>query len=136
VVLGYGRGGVPSRPSILYVEDDSAIADMYALGLNRAGFELTVAGDWPAGLRLLRARHFDLVVLDVMLPGPSGMEALEAIRADPALRELPVAILSNSELTPEVHQRAIALGILGWLTKSRTPPPMVVRTFRRWLAMS
>jgi two-component system, OmpR family, response regulator MtrA len=136
VVLGYGRGGVPSRPSILYVEDDSAIADMYALGLNRAGFELTVAGDWPAGLRLLRARHFDLVVLDVMLPGPSGMEALEAIRADPALRELPVAILSNSELTPEVHTRAIDLGILGWLTKSRTPPPMAARTIRRWLGVS
>jgi two-component system response regulator MtrA len=126
---------VPSRPSILYVEDDSAIADMYALGLDRAGFELTVAGDWPAGLKLLRARHFDLVVLDVMLPGPSGMDALEAIRADPALRDLPVAILSNSELTPDVHERAVNLGILGWLTKSRTPPPMVVRTIRRWLGV-
>ena len=126
---------MPSRPSILYVEDDSAIADMYALGLDRGGFELTVAGDWPAGLKLLRARHFDLVVLDVMLPGPSGMEALEAIRADPALKDLPVAILSNSELTPDVHERAADLGILGWLTKSRTPPPMVVRTIRRWLGV-
>jgi CheY-like chemotaxis protein len=126
---------VPSRPSILYVEDDSAIADMYALGLDRGGFELTVAGDWPAGLKLLRARHFDLVVLDVMLPGPSGMEALEAIRADPALKDVPVAILSNSELTPDVHERAVDLGILGWLTKSRTPPPMVVRTIRRWLGV-
>ena len=126
---------MPSRPSILYVEDDSAIADKYALGLDRGGFELTVAGDWPAGLKLLRARHFDLVVLDVMLPGPSGMEALEAIRADPALKDVPVAILSNSELTPDVHERAVDLGILGWLTKSRTPPPMVVRTIRRWLGV-
>lgn len=132
-MLGYGRCGVPSRLSILFVEDDSTIADMYAIGLNRAGFDLTVAGNWPAGLRLLRARRFDLVVLDVMLPGPSGMEALEAIRTDPALKDLPVAILSNSELTPEVHEQAVALGILGWLTKSRTPPPMVVRTIRRWL---
>jgi len=133
--LGYGLVGVPSRPSILYVEDDSAIADMYALGIRRAGFELTVAGDWPAGRRLLRARRFDLVVLDVMLPGTSGMEALEEIRSDPSLRQLPVAILSNSELTPEVHARAVDLGILGWLTKSRTPPPLVVRTIRRWLAV-
>jgi CheY-like chemotaxis protein len=133
--LGYGRVGVPSRLSILYVEDDAAIADMYALGLRRAGFELTIAGDWPAGLRQLHARSFDLVVLDVMLPGTSGMDALEAIRADPALRLLPVAILSNSDLTPEIHARAIDLGILGWLTKSRTPPPMVVRTIRRWLGV-
>ena len=125
---------MPSRPTILYVEDDRAIADMYALGIRRAGFELIIADDWPAGLRLLRSRRFDLVVLDVMLPGPSGMEALEVMRADPALREVPVAILSNSELPPEVHARAADLGILGWLTKSRTPPPLVVRTIRRWLA--
>jgi len=77
---------VPSRPSILYVEDDASIAEMYSLGLGRAGFDLTVAGDWPSGRRLLRKRSFDVVLLDVMLPGPSGMRALEEIRADPALR--------------------------------------------------
>ncbi len=125
---------MPSRPAILYVEDDGAVAEMYALGLRRAGFDLTVAGSWPDGLKLLRAKSFALVILDIMLPGPSGMDALEAIRADPALRELKVAVLSNSELTPEVHARAMAFGILGWLTKSRTPPPLVARTIRRWLA--
>jgi CheY-like chemotaxis protein len=108
---------------------------MYSLGFRRYGFDLTVAADWPAGLGLLRARVFDLTLLDVMLPGPSGMEALEQIRADPVLHDIPVAILSNSEVTPEVHERAIELGILGWLTKSRTPPPMVVRTIRRWLGV-
>jgi CheY-like chemotaxis protein len=108
---------------------------MYSLGLGRAGFDLTVARDWPTGRRLLRQRNFDLVLLDVMLPGASGMDALEAIRADPALRHNLVAILSNSELTPEVHERAISLGILGWLTKSRCPPPLVARNIRRWLAV-
>jgi CheY-like chemotaxis protein len=125
---------VLSLPSILYVEDDGAIAEMYALGLRRTGFDLTIAPDWPAGLRLLHKQSFDLVLLDVMLPGPSGMDALDTIRADPKLRDLRVAILSNSELTPEVHARATHLGILGWLTKSRYPPPLVARTIRRWLA--
>jgi CheY-like chemotaxis protein len=124
---------VPSRPSILYVEDDASIAEMYSLGLGRAGFDLTVAGDWPSGRRLLRKRSFDVVLLDVMLPGPSGMRALEEIRADPALRHNLVGILSNSDLTPVVHERAVSLGILGWLTKSRCPPPLVARTIRRWL---
>ena len=125
---------MPSRPSILYVEDDAAIAEMYSLGLRRAGFDLTVAADWPHGKRLLRDRQFDLVLLDVMLPGPSGIDALVEMRADPILRDNRVAILSNSELTLEVHELALGLGILGWLTKSRTPPPMVARTIRRWLA--
>ncbi len=126
---------MPSRPTILYVEDDGAIAEMYALGLRRAGFDLTIATTWPAGLKLLHSTPFDLVLLDIMLPGPTGMDALEVIRADPALRELKVAILSNSELTPGVHTRAMDLGILGWLTKSRTPPPLVARTIRRWLGV-
>jgi len=107
---------------------------MYALGLRRAGFDLTVAADWHHGKRLLRNNRFDLVLLDVMLPGPSGIEALTEMRADPALRDNRVAILSNSELTPEVHELAKGLGILGWLTKSRTPPPLLGRTIGRWLA--
>ena len=124
---------MPSRPSILYVEDDGAIAEMYSLGLRRAGFDLTFAGDWPEGLRLLHSRRFDIVLLDIMLPGPSGLEALEVIRSDPALQGMRVAILSNSELTPEIHARATSLDILGWLTKSRFPPPLVARTIHRWL---
>ncbi len=122
-----------ARPSVLYVEDDDAIADMYNLGLARAGFDLTIAGDWRAGRELLRARRFDVVLLDIMLPGPDGMEALAEIRSDPSLRGVPVAILSNSELSPEVHLRAVRLGILGWLTKSKSPPPTVARSLRRWL---
>lgn len=124
---------MPDRPSILYVEDDAAIADMYNLGLARAGFELTIAGDWRQGRELLRSRRFDLVLLDIMLPGPDGMEALAEIRSDPTLRQVPVAILSNSEMSPDVHLRATRLGILGWLTKSKSPPPMVARSLRRWL---
>ena len=125
---------MPSRPSILYIEDDASIAEMYVLGLGRAGFDLTTAGDWPSGRLLLGRRSFDLVLLDMMLPGTSGLDALEEIRADPALSHLRVAILSNADLTPVLHERAISLGILGWLTKSRCPPPLVARTVRRWLA--
>jgi CheY-like chemotaxis protein len=124
---------VPSRPTILFVEDDVAIAEMYRLGLGRAGFDMTIAGDWPSGRVLLHAHRFDLVLLDVMLPGPSGMQALEELRADTELRDLPVAILSNSELSIDVHLRAVKLGILGWLTKSKSPPPLVARSIKRWL---
>jgi DNA-binding response OmpR family regulator len=126
---------VPSRPSILYVEDDRAIAEMYTIGLRRAGFDLTIAADWPAGKRLLRKRAFDLILLDVMLPGPSGITALREIREDALLKALPVAILSNSELTIEVHQQAAEMGVLGWLTKSKSPPPVVARSIRRWLGV-
>jgi CheY-like chemotaxis protein len=120
-------------PSILYVEDDQAIAEMYSIGVERAGFRLTIAPDWPAAREILSREAFDLVLLDIMLPGPDGMEALAEIRAMPGLAHLPVAVLSNSELSPDVHQRARDLGILAWLIKSKSPPPMVARSVRRWL---
>jgi CheY-like chemotaxis protein len=123
-------------PSILYVEDDEAIPEMYRIGLERAGFRLTLAADWPAARRLLRKHSCDLVLLDIMLPGTDGMTALTEIRSTPGFRDLPVAVLSNSEMSPEVHQRARDLGILAWMVKSKTPPPLVARSIRRWLRES
>ena len=121
------------RAVILYVEDDQTIAEMYRIGLRRAGYELLIAPDWPAGLELLRSRHFDLVLLDVMLPGPDGLQALAEIRSDPAFRDLPVAILSNSDMSSEIHASARELGILAWQVKSKSPPPQVARLVGRWL---
>jgi CheY-like chemotaxis protein len=120
--------------SILYVEDDADIAEMYRFGLARAGYEVSIAPDGPRGLAMLRRGGFDLVLLDVMLPGGmDGIAILETIRADPELRSLPVAILSNSDLGRKHHERARQLGILGWLTKSASPPAVVARSLRRWL---
>jgi CheY-like chemotaxis protein len=123
-------------PSILYVEDDQAIAEMYSLGLQRSGFRITVAPDWPAAKRLLLIERFDLVLLDIMLPGTDGMTALKEMRSTPEMTELLVAVLSNSEMSAEVHQRARDLGILAWMVKSKAPPTHVARSIRRWLKQS
>jgi CheY-like chemotaxis protein len=123
-------------PSILYVEDDQAIAEMYRLGLERSGFAITVAPDWPAAKRLLGRERFDLVLLDIMLPGPDGMTALQEIRSTPGQSGLPVAVLSNSEMSADVHQQARDLGILAWMVKSKAPPTHVARSIRRWLKQS
>jgi CheY-like chemotaxis protein len=123
-------------PSILYVEDDQAIAEMYSLGLQRSGFRITVAPDWPAAKRLLLIERFDLVLLDIMLPGTDGMTALQEMRSTPEMTELQVAVLSNSEMSAEVHQRARDLGILAWMVKSKAPPTHVARSIRRWLKQS
>lgn len=120
------------RPSILYVEDDSSIAEMYSLGLQRSGYRMTIAPDWPAARRLLRKERFDLVLLDIMLPGTDGMYALAEIRSTPGTADLLVAVLSNSEMSTEVHQRARDLGILAWMVKSKTPPGQVAKLIRRW----
>lgn len=65
---------------VLLVEDDASIREVTALGLQRAGFRVTTAGDGRSGLAHARQPVFDLVILDVMLPGLDGFEVCREIR--------------------------------------------------------
>ncbi len=66
---------------VLLVEDDSSIREVAALGLTKAGFAVTTAPDGRQGLLEFRQGSFDLVVLDVMLPGLDGFEVCRRLRA-------------------------------------------------------
>ncbi|MGE5407378.1 MAG: response regulator transcription factor, partial [Syntrophothermus sp.] len=77
---------------ILVVEDEAAIADFLARGLEAEGYAVAVAADGVEGERLALRPETDLVILDRMLPGRDGIEVLEAVRrARPAL---PVIMLT------------------------------------------
>jgi two-component system, OmpR family, response regulator MtrA len=65
---------------VLLVEDDASIREVTALGLRRAGFRVTTAADGRGGLAHARQPVFDLVILDVMLPGLDGFEVCREIR--------------------------------------------------------
>ena len=68
--------------SILIIEDEQDLALGVRDALSNAGFQAEVAGDGPAGLTRLRASPFDLVVLDLMLPGMNGLELLRTLRRE------------------------------------------------------
>lgn len=120
-----------TRVAVLMIEDDADIAEMYRLGLEPASYSVSVAASGREGLKLARAGSFDLVILDIMMPGMDGMTVLEAIRADPRMAPLPVLILSNSDLGREQRDRARRLGVLGWLTKVQYPPIRLARRLAR-----
>lgn len=86
--------GVGTRKSVLIVEDEPVIAEALVYLLQREGLEVSVRGDGEAALEALRERAPDLVILDLMLPGISGMEVLETVRRDPSLKSLPVLMLT------------------------------------------
>ena len=67
----------------LVVEDTAEIADLIRLHLEDLGLQVTCAADGIAGLELARSGTFDLIVLDLMLPGLNGLEVCRALRADP-----------------------------------------------------
>jgi DNA-binding response OmpR family regulator len=99
---------------ILIVEDEAAIADFLERGLSREGFAVQTAIDGVEGERLALDHHFDLVVLDRMLPGRDGLEVLAAIRrGKPAL---PVIMLTaKSEISDRVE--GLNSGAADYVTK-------------------
>jgi two-component system copper resistance phosphate regulon response regulator CusR len=65
---------------ILVIEDEAKTAKFLQKGLGEAGFVVDVAGDGPDGLRLAQELQFDLLILDVMLPGLDGWQVLTRLR--------------------------------------------------------
>ena len=84
--------------SILVVEDEPDIAELVALHLRDADFEVSIAPDGHAGLRAAFARNWDLVILDLRLPGPDGLEICRALRAEKAYVPILMLTSKSSEL--------------------------------------
>ena len=91
--------------SILIVEDEEAYRESLAFNLRREGFEVAEAADGESGLEMARGGGFDLVLLDLMLPGISGTEVCRRLRAT---SEVPVIMVTAKD---EVVDRIIGLEI-------------------------
>ncbi len=88
----------PTRETVLVVEDEPAIRDLLRLHLGLAGFDVHEVGDGRRGLDLARAQRFDLVILDIMLPGLDGVTLCRALRAEGANRHTPILMLTARDI--------------------------------------
>ncbi len=84
----------PVQKQILIVEDEPAIRDMVAFALSRAGLEPVHAADTRAAQDAIMARVPDLILLDWMLPGMSGLEFARRLRREDMTREVPIIMLT------------------------------------------
>ncbi len=90
---------------VLLIEDEANIAEALQFILTRDGWQVTTHADGATALARVRTLRPDVLVLDVMLPGLSGYEILDGLRADPLLADLPVLILTARG---QEQERAIA----------------------------
>jgi len=81
---------------LLLVEDEPTSADALAILLRMHGFEVRVAGDAREAMVLIEERRPNLVLSDIMMPGMSGIELMDALRDDPDYRDLPVVLMSSA----------------------------------------
>jgi len=83
-----------NEPKILVVDDETDILDLVSFHLERAGFSVLKAKDGETALSILWDENIDLLVLDLMLPGVSGLEVLKTLRENKRTESLPVILLT------------------------------------------
>jgi two-component system, OmpR family, phosphate regulon response regulator PhoB len=111
---------------ILVVEDESAIAELVAINLRHAGFEVAVAADAEAAQAEVDAVVPDLVILDWMLPGQSGLQLARRWRSQARTRALPVIMLTARALDAD-KVAGLDAGADDYLTKPFSPTELMAR---------
>jgi CheY-like chemotaxis protein len=117
---------VESAARILVVDDVEMNRDVLSRRLERLGHSIVTANDGREALDVMRTQPFDLVLLDIMMPEMNGYEVLEALKQDPALRHIPVIMISAiGEIDSVV--KCIQLGAEDYLGKPFNPTLLKAR---------
>jgi two-component system copper resistance phosphate regulon response regulator CusR len=119
-----GDGTALHELRVLVVEDEPGIRDFLARGLANAGFLTTSAADGHSGERLALAETFDAIVLDLMLPGRSGLEVLAAVRESKP--NVPVLVLTARGSVAD-RVGALEAGAIDYLVKPFAMQELVAR---------
>ena len=105
---------------VLVVDDEPSIRLLCVVNLQLAGFEVGEAADGAAALECARAGEYDLVLLDVMMPGMSGYEVMERLLEREGTGMVPVVFVSARAGRADVR-RGLELGALDYITKPFDP---------------
>ncbi|MDP4576532.1 MAG: phosphate regulon transcriptional regulator PhoB [Burkholderiaceae bacterium] len=112
--------------TILVVEDEPAIAELVAVNLSFAGYKVLRAADTIQAETLIRAEQPDLILLDWMLPGSSGVQFAKKLRADDRTRDIPIIMLTaRSEEGDKVE--GLESGADDYMTKPFSPKELMAR---------
>ena len=120
---------------VLVVDDTEFFQKLYADELKKAGFEVEVASDGHECLEKMRKSNPRLVFMDIVMPKRDGMEALADIKADSALKNIPVVMLTS--LSSEAKgEDSLLQGAVAYLVKTAASPEDVVKKAEEILGTS
>ena len=105
---------------ILVVDDEKTIRRLAQYNLELAGHQVLLAETAEEGVSMAKDEQPDLILQDIMLPGMSGMEALEILKHDSATRTIPVVMLTAKGQRTDIEE-AIQAGATGYITKPFDP---------------
>jgi CheY-like chemotaxis protein len=105
---------------VLVVDDEPDVLLLCRLNLQQGGHEVLETSEGGRALELARERHPDVIVLDLMMPGVTGYDVLEALQGDEATSDIPVLVLTAKSLRAD-RERSRGLGASAFLTKPFLP---------------
>lgn len=125
----------PAAKRILLVEDEDFIRELYVRQLTKAGFLVKSAPDGQTGLEMLKTEAFDLLLLDIMLPGINGLQLLREFKTHNPASPMITILLTN--LGQEaVIKEGFELGAQAYLIKASYTPDQVVTEVKNALGSS
>lgn len=117
---------------ILIVEDEKFLSEIYGYKLTYSGFDVVLADSAEKALEILKKKVLDLILLDVLLPGKSGIDFLVEIKKNPKFFFIPVLVFSNyDELN--IQKKAKELGAKEYLIKSNYTPQEIVDKINKYI---
>jgi len=111
---------------IVVADDDVDVRMLVALKLRHSGYDVVDVGDGAAAVEACRNERPDLVVLDLMMPVMSGLEACRAIKAEPGLADVPVVLLTARAQNTDVDA-GLSVGADAYVTKPFSPKELAAR---------
>lgn len=112
-----------NQKRILIVEDEKPLAHALALKLAHEGFSVAAAANGQEGLELLDKEHFDVLLLDLIMPEIDGFQVLERLKQK---SERPAVFVLSNLSQHEDEERVLALGARKFFIKSDTPLTVIV----------
>lgn len=123
----------PQGKKILLVEDEQFIRDLYTRELTKSGFQVTSAQDGQSGLDQLKQQAFEVLLLDIMLPGMNGLQLLREFKTQNPTSTMITILLTN--LGQEaVIKEGFELGAQAYLIKASYTPEQVVNEVKSILS--
>lgn len=111
---------------ILVVDDEPDLVELVSYNLKKQGFTVTSAADGEEALQVIKKTAFDLVLLDLMLPGIQGVEVCRMIRSNPKTQQLPIIMLTaKGEESDKI--RGLDIGADDYMTKPFSPRELIAR---------
>jgi DNA-binding response OmpR family regulator len=117
---------------VLVVEDDRFLRELITQKLSREGYDVSEAVDGEDGVKKAEEKRPEIILMDLILPGIDGFEAITRIKANPELEDIPIIILSNLGQRDDV-ERGLKLGATDFLIKAHFTPGEIIEKIEKVL---